>query len=245
LLGVDLSIRVSFCYHVVIVESEVVMVDGKDVYIIGDKIDNKEIMIKSFLSSGYHVKGFSNSKDFYENKSDDFQGLYIIDWQLSDQPGIEIVSSIRKKDEVSPIFMLSDYTENADKIEGLRRGADDYITKPFYTNEVVLKGQNILKKISLLKSKFSGEVVKLLPEASSFIKDDIIISLTKREFIIFNHLFYQLDKPVSRESLIMQFSEEKMTDRNIDVHIFSLRKKIKIVDIVISTVWGTGYKLNF
>ena len=216
-----------------------------DVYIIGDKIDKKEFIIDCFSKSGFSVQEFENSKDFYENKSDKFNGLYIIDWQLSDEPGIEIVSNIRKKDSLSPIFMVSDYKEDADKIEGLRRGADDYIVKPFIVDEVVLKGQNILKKLSLLQSDKTGETVKLLPEASSFIKNDKVISLTKREFIIFNHLFSLLDKAVARESLISQFSEEKMTDRNIDVHIFSLRKKIKPVGITVSTVWGTGYKLSF
>jgi DNA-binding response OmpR family regulator len=217
----------------------------KNVYIIGDKIDRKDVMIESFSKAGFSVTGFSNSKDFYDNKADDFNGLYIIDWQLSDEPGIEILSNIRKKDGVSPIFMVSDYTENADKIEGLRRGADDYITKPLFIDEVVLKGQNVLNKLAMLKSNNNGETVKLLPEASSFIKDEKVISLTKREYIIFNYLFSQLDKSVSRASLISQFSEEKMTDRNIDVHIFSLRKKVKNADIVISTVWGMGYKLNF
>jgi DNA-binding response OmpR family regulator len=221
------------------------MKEVEDVYIIGDKIDNKDVIVKSFLNLGLSVKYFSNSRDFYENMSGEFTGLYIIDWQLSDEPGIEIISNIRKRDGVSPIFMISDYAESKDKIEGLRRGADDYITKPFLVDEVVLKGQNILRKVSLLRNNITGEVIKLLPEASSFIKNDVIISLTKREYIIFNHLFSQLDKPVSRENLISQFSEEKMTDRNIDVHIFSLRKKIKSVDVVISTVWGMGYKLSF
>lgn len=221
------------------------MVDVKTVYVIGNEQKNRESMMESLSKEGYEVRGFESSQDFYQNKDDNFQGLYIIDWNLPDEPGIEIVSNIRKKDGLSPIFMLSKFTENQDILEGLTRGADDYIKKPYFLEEVVQKAKNSLRKMSLCNINDESEgKIRLLPEASSFLKDNLTVSLTKREFIIFSFLYGKLEKPVSRDQLISQFSDEKMTDRNIDVHIFSLRKKIKAANIVVETVWGLGYKLK-
>jgi DNA-binding response OmpR family regulator len=221
------------------------MVDVKTVYVIGNEQENRESIIESLSKEGYEVRGFSTSQDFYQNKDDNFKGLYIIDWNLPDEPGIEIVSNIRKKDGVSPIFMLSKFLENQDMLEGLSRGADDYIKKPYFIDEIVQKAKNSLKRLSLCNApEESNGKIRLLPEASSFLKDNFTISLTKREFIIFSYLYGKLEKPVSREELISQFSDEKMTDRNIDVHIFSLRKKIKPASVSVETVWGMGYKLK-
>ena len=86
--------------------------------------------------------------------------------------------------------------------------------------------------------------VKLIPEAHTVIKDGITVNLTSREFVIFNHLFKNQTAASTREELINQFEKDmEMTSRNIDVHIFSLRKKMNKVKIGIETVWGTGYKI--
>ncbi len=70
------------------------------------------------------------------------------------------------------------------------------------------------------------------------------MNLTSREFIIFEFLVGKTGEPVTREDLITCFANDaKMTNRNIDVHIFSLRKKLRAVDMQIETVWGKGYKL--
>jgi DNA-binding response OmpR family regulator len=221
------------------------MVDVKTVYVIGNEKQNRESIIESLSKEGYEVRGFSTSQEFYQNKDDNFKGLYIIDWNLPDEPGIEIVSNIRKKDGLSPIFMLSKFIENQDMLEGLSRGADDYIKKPYFIDEIVQKAKNSLKRLSLSSAALESDgKIRLLPEASSFLKGNFTISLTKREFIIFSYLYGKLEKPVSREELISQFSDEKMTDRNIDVHIFSLRKKIKPAAVSVETVWGMGYKLK-
>ncbi len=221
------------------------MVEVKSVYVIGNEQQNRESIVDSLSKAGYQVRGFESSQDYYKNKDDNFHGLYIIDWSLPDEPGIEIVSNIRKKDGISPIFMLSKFTENQDVLEGLTRGADDYIKKPYFLDEIIQKAKNSLKRLSLINAgEESDGKIRLLPEASSFLKNNFTISLTKREYIIFSYLYEKLEKPVSREELISQFSEEKMTDRNIDVHIFSLRKKIKPASILVETVWGMGYKLK-
>jgi hypothetical protein len=87
--------------------------------------------------------------------------------------------------------------------------------------------------------------LKLIPEANSVIKDGVAVNLTAREFVIFQHLHKNQKTPVSREQLIEQFEKEmEVTIRNIDVHVFSLRKKMEKIKIKINTVRGTGYQLD-
>jgi DNA-binding response OmpR family regulator len=214
--------------------------------IIEDEVDIVETLTTYFENEKYNVISFNSAEEFYSKGPSDFKGLYLVDWNLPGEPGINIITNIRVKDKVSPIFMVSAFSKNEDIVEGLNRGADDYITKPFSFDALMIKAKNSLNKLSLVSSDLgSNDQMRLLPEAKSFMKDGKTVSLTQREFIIFNHLYQNLGQSASRQDLINQFdNEEKMTERNIDVHVFSLRKKIKPVELVVETVWGTGYKLS-
>ena len=214
--------------------------------IIEDEVDIVETLTTYFENEKYSVISFNSAEEFYEKMPSDFKGLYLVDWNLPGEPGINIITNIRLKDKVSPIFMVSAFSKSEDIVEGLNRGADDYITKPFSFDALLIKVKNSLNKLSLVSSDLSlNDQMRLLPEAKSFMKDGKTVSLTQREFIIFNHLYQKLGQSASRQDLINQFdNEEKMTERNIDVHVFSLRKKIKPVELVVETVWGTGYKLS-
>lgn len=217
---------------------------NRSICIIEDEIDIVEALTIFLESSDYKVYSYNSAEEFYANKEDDFKGLYLIDWNLPGEQGINIVSKIRADDKFSPIFMVSAYNKKEDIIEGLKCGADDYITKPFNLNELLARIDNAQVKFSEVSNATSVEGIKLLPTACAFIKDTQTVSLTSREFIIFEKLYNETGEPVSREMLIECFKkEDKMTVRNIDVHIFSLRKKIKVVDLLIETVWGMGYKL--
>lgn len=217
----------------------------KSICIIEDEKEIVETMVAYLEGEHFEVIYFHSAEDFYLKGPEDFKGLYLVDWNLPGEPGIEIISRIRIKDKISPIFMISAFTKSEDIVEGLARGADDYITKPFSFEELVQRAKNSLKKFSIVTNQIVNDEMRLLPEAKSFIKDGRTTSLTKREYIIFNFLFSKLGQAVSRDELIGEFSsDEKMTERNIDVHVFSLRKKIKEVNLMVETVWGIGYKLS-
>lgn len=217
----------------------------KNICVIEDEIDIAEAIKTFFDISGFNVITFQNAESFYTNIPEDYKGIYLVDWNLPGEQGTEIISNIRSKDKVSPIFMVSAFSSEEQIIEGLSAGADDYITKPFSLEELKARVTNSLRKFSLIDSKVSEDQFQLLPEANSFIKDGVTVSLTSREFSLFNTLFQNNGKPVSREELINQFDkDEKITARNIDVHVFALRKKIKQANLVIETVWGKGYKIS-
>jgi two-component system phosphate regulon response regulator OmpR len=215
-----------------------------DLIIIEDEIDIAQSLSQFLASENIMVRTFPDAESFYKNIDlKQFKGLYIIDWNLPGEKGVQIITKIRAVDKFSSIFMLSAYNREDEIITGLKTGADDYITKPFSYNELLIRVQNALKKLNNLKNDFSNGI-KLLEEASALIRDGETVNLTSREFIIVKTLFNQINNPVTRDKLIAQFdSSMEMTERNIDVHVFSLRRKIKKVHMIIDTVWGLGYKL--
>jgi DNA-binding response OmpR family regulator len=212
--------------------------------IIEDEEDIVEALTIFLESSNYNISSYSSAEQFYEQRDPNYRGLYLVDWNLPGEPGVNIVSKIRTEDKFSPIFMISAYNKKEDIIQGLKHGADDYITKPFNLDELLARINNAQYKYNEVCKETNLEGIQLLPEAGAFLKDKKTINLTTREFVIFEKLHVETGKPISREMLIECFkNDDKMTVRNIDVHIFSLRKKIKEVDLFIETVWGMGYKL--
>lgn len=209
--------------------------------------DEKEILdaLKFLLEkNSFHVQGFQTAEEFFSSNLRPEHCVYLVDWNLPGIKGIDIIRTIRIKDKLSPIFMLSAYNKSEQIIEGLKAGADDYLTKPFHYDELLVRVQNAHSKVSSLQDNLMNVGLKLIPEAHSVLRDGVTVNLTSREFIIFNHLYKKQPAAVTREELIDQFANDmEMTARNVDVHIFSLRKKMSKVNITIETVWGTGYKL--
>jgi two-component system alkaline phosphatase synthesis response regulator PhoP len=215
-----------------------------NICIIEDEEDIVDALTTFLISQNYGVISFKSAEDFYENMQKDFKGLYLVDWNLPGEPGINIISSIRERDKFSPIFMVSAYTKNDKILKGLKSGADDYITKPFSLEELLARIENAQQKLNHISNEINTSDFKLLPEATAFIKEGKTVNLTQREYVIFDKLHSQFGQAVTRDELILCFkNDEKMTVRNVDVHVFSLRKKIKAVEFYIDTVWGKGYKL--
>lgn len=216
----------------------------KKICIIEDEVDIVEALEIYLEDLGYLVTSYNSAEEFFSNHPEDFKGLYLVDWNLPGEPGINIVKRIREGDKISPVFMISAYNKKDDIVRGLNAGADDYITKPFSLDELEARIANAHQKFSHHQSSDNSQGIRILPEASAFIKEGKTVNLTTREFIIFNKLYHSNGEAVTRQLLIEEFpKDDKVTVRNIDVHVYSLRKKIKEVDFVVETVWGTGYKL--
>jgi DNA-binding response OmpR family regulator len=218
----------------------------KNICVIEDEKDIGE-SIKTYMEAkGFDAYVFQSSEEFLKDGPQDFNGIYLVDWNLPGEPGIELVKKIRSNDALSPIFMVSAYNKKEDIIEGLRAGADDYITKPFSFEELEIRIQNATTKFGIVLSEgIDKSDFQLIKDAKAFIKGGVTVSLTAREYVIFENLVKNEGQPLTREDLITCFDvKDDMTARNIDVHIFSLRKKLKEVDMRIETVWGKGYKIS-
>jgi DNA-binding response OmpR family regulator len=217
----------------------------KNVVIIDDE-ENLLTGLKYLLEKNeFLVTCYSSAEEFFNSKTHHENCVYLIDWNLKGIKGVDIVTTIRLKDKITPIFMLSGYNQSENIVKGLKSGADDYITKPFNPDELMIKLNNVFEKTRLLNDNSFNKGIRLLSEAKSVMKDGNIVGLTFSEFVIFNHLYQNKNNPINREELIKQFNDNSIvTNRTIDVHIFSLRKKINKIDIKISTLRNQGYQLD-
>lgn len=217
---------------------------NKRVVIVEDEKEIIESLKYMIEKHDFEVIGHESAESLFSDFQNKFC-VYLIDWNLPGIKGVDIVRTIRTKDKISPVFMISANSSPEHILEGLKSGADDYLVKPFSYDALMIKLMNAYSKVSTLHENLINVGLKLIPEANSVIKDGVTVNLTAREFIIFQYLYNRPGVASTREELINQFDKDfDMTARNIDVHVFSLRKKMNKVSISIETVWGTGYKLS-
>ncbi|WP_280771475.1 response regulator transcription factor [Salipaludibacillus daqingensis] len=175
--------------------------------------------------------------------------LVILDLMLPKISGEEICQWIRQheKHEVS-IIMLTAKISSTQKIEGLKIGADDYVTKPFSPNELMARVEAVMRRGGQYCQKINHDGLLIKPRQGEVLLHDKKIPLTKYEFDL---LFYFMENPnvvFSREQLVEKihpFNESNILDRTIDAHIKKIREKIEDVPSKpkrIITVRGMGYQ---
>src|SRR5699024_6677897 len=210
-------------------------------------------IVKSYLvKEGYEVyqafDGEEGLKMFIEESID----LVILDLMLPKILGEDVIKEIRNRSEV-PVIMLSAKVEENDKVQGLRLGADDYITKPFSARELLERIKAILRRIEKYNIP-RADLVKTLDgrlemdlEYNRIFKDGAEIYLTKNEFSILKTLFSNPNKIYTRDEIIEQTFgyDYDSYDRDIDTHIKNIRQKIDDnpkKPQYIKTIYCMGYK---
>ncbi len=176
--------------------------------------------------------------------------LIILDVSLPGLSGLDICRKLKSDDELKdiPIILISDKTDEIDIILGLELGSDDYVTKPFSPKVLFSRVKAILrrKESSLVKAPKLIEFGPFILEADHYIvrRGDSVIALTLSEFGILKRLLLNKGKVLTRNHLLddIQNSDAFVVDRNIDVHIASLRKKLGKDFDSIKTVRGVGYR---
>ncbi len=178
--------------------------------------------------------------------------IIILDWMLPKVSGIEVCRRIRSKPETRniPIIMLTARSEEADRIRGLETGADDYLTKPFSTAELIARLKAILRRI---RPGLADDIVEHGDIAMDRVSHKVMrggkeIHLGPTEFRLLDHLMQHPGRVFSREQLLNAVwgSDVFVEVRTVDVHIGRLRKalnKFKQGD-AIRTVRSAGYALD-
>ena len=178
--------------------------------------------------------------------------VVILDWMLPKISGIEICRRIRSKPETRniPIIMLTARSEEADRIRGLETGADDYLTKPFSTNELIARVRAVLRRIrpGLADDTVICGDIKVDRVSHRVTRGEKEIHLGPTEFRLLDHLIQHPGRVFSREQLLNAVwgSDVFVEVRTVDVHIGRLRKalnKHKQGD-PIRTVRSAGYALD-
>ncbi|MDF2549450.1 MAG: phoB [Chlamydiales bacterium] len=177
--------------------------------------------------------------------------LVILDIMLPGQNGLDVCRKIKNHPELKdiPVIVISAKSEELDVILGLELGADDYVTKPFSTKVLFSRIKAVLRrgKETEKESKIvSFGVFQMEADKYLLKKKDKSISLTLSEFGILKRLVFNRGKVLTRNQLLddLQNDDAYVVDRNIDVHIASLRKKLGPNFAYIETVRGVGYRFK-
>jgi DNA-binding response OmpR family regulator len=214
--------------------------------------ENLGFVTKDFLEiSGFNVTLAPDGKlglDIFNQKKFD---IIILDIMMPNLDGFSVAESIRKKDKAIPIIFLTARSLKEDRIKGFRIGADDYITKPFSTEELKLRIEAILRRTS--NNGLSPEIFEF--GAYIFNYPEHILSspklgkqhLTKREAEVLRMLCEYKNKTLRRDIALKAIwgDDDYFMGRSMDVYITKLRKLLKTEDGVnISNIHNTGFKLE-
>jgi len=206
----------------------------------------------SLEKEGFAVEVAFDGEEALESISREKPDLIILDLMLPKIDGFEVCRNIRRGSEV-PIIMLTARDDDIDKILGLELGADDYITKPFNTRELLARIKAILRR-TVQHAAGGKKTIKVGSLHIDMIKHRVTVkgrevALTSREYALLSFLASNPGRVYSREQLLEEiWGQDYSGDaRTVDVHIRHLREKIEENPAepgLILTVWGSGYKFR-
>ena len=222
------------------------------IYLVEDDESIRELLVYTLNGQGLVAEGFAYPSDFWHAMEKKIPDLVLLDIMLPEEDGLEILQKLRKKKETKniPIAMLTAKGSEYDVVKGLDGGADDYIPKPFRIMELVSRVKALLRRGGQEQPQDDEEYV--LGELYVSKKRHLVkvkgeeVTLTMKEFEL---LLLFLSNPgivFSRAQLLdkiwgYQFDGES---RTVDVHIRTLRQKLKDAGHYIETVRGIGYKVG-
>jgi len=208
---------------------------------------NLQNLVKTYLEKeSYQVTCFEKGQDVID--SDTFFDLYILDIMLKDDvSGYDIIKHIRTINSEVPVIFTSARDQDLDKIIGLELGSDDYITKPYSLKELVLRVNNIIKRVY---KDNKNEIINYESYVIDKVKrvvteNDIEIKLTTLEFNLLLFLVTNKNNVFSRDDILNSVWGDNYfgSDRAVDDLIRRLRKKMPKLNV--NTVYGFGYRLTW
>ena len=222
-----------------------------NILVVDDEIEIADLIELYLTTNGYHVYKAYNGKDALKILEKRQISLAILDVMMPDIDGFTLCETIRKQYNF-PIIMVTAKVQKMDKITGLTKGADDYITKPFEPLELVARVKAQLRRFTSYNNpKEEMIVIKDLiinPQNHTVTIKDQTINLTPTEFSILLILAKHKGTVVKTEKLFEEVWHEPYipaSNNTIMVHIRHLREKLnKKNDYYIKTIWGVGYEIE-
>jgi len=218
----------------------------RNILVLEDNKDINLLLTRMLKNAGYEVFSAHNAFDalkIFKNRKVD---CILTDLMLPIMSGEEFIQEVRKSSKVH-IIIISAKTTTPDKLEGLRKGADDYLFKPFLEDEVLIKLKNFFdKKDYQEKTKtFNNREIVFVEGKNEIIVQKEKITLTTVEYQIIKLLIQESNKVITRDQFMdtLYSYGDEVFDRVIDVHIRNIRKKLKNINEkeLIKTVYGLGY----
>ena len=214
----------------------------KVINVVEDEKDLNELVKRYLEKEGYIVNSYLTFDDAYSNL-DNYCDLWILDIMLDDKSGFDLIEEIKARNKNMPVVFMSARDKEFDRIIGLEKGSDDYITKPFSPKELVLRVNNIIKRVYKDNDKISINGYEIDENQRTVTCGDQSIELTTKEFDLLMLFVKNRGQAFLREQILERVWEENFygSDRVVDDTMRRLRKKMPNINIV--TMYGFGYRL--
>jgi DNA-binding response OmpR family regulator len=219
------------------------------ILVVDDDHTVREVAVSYLRAGGHDVADVDTGEAALSAMRDDPADLVVLDLMLPGVDGLEVCRRLREQRDV-PVIMLTALGSEADRVVGLERGADDYVTKPFSPRELVLRVDSVLRR--------AGE--RTSPRGGTLVDGDIVVdqaqhiatlagaplALTVREFDLLRFLLANPGVAYSREELLQEVWGWSFGDHStVTVHVRRLREKVEADPtrpVRLVTVWGVGYR---
>ena len=213
--------------------------------IVEDEKDINNLVAQYLRKEGYEVHSYYTYEEASAHVVDDDVHLWILDIMLDDKSGFDLIEEIRLQGPETPVIFMSARDKEFDRIIGLEKGCDDYITKPFSPKELVLRVNNIIKRAYRDdNNRISIDGYELDEEQRKIYADNVEIELTTKEFDLLMMFIKNKGTAFSRDKILENVWDENYfgSDRVVDDTLRRLRKKLPNLNI--HTIYGYGYRLG-
>lgn len=215
----------------------------KVINVVEDEKDLNELVKRYLEKEGYVINSYLTFDEAYSHL-DDHCDLWVLDIMLDDKSGFDLIEEIKSRNQDTPVVFMSARDKEFDRIIGLEKGSDDYITKPFSPKELVLRVNNIMRRVYKDDEKIMIDGYEIDENQRIVYKDGAPIDLTTKEFDLLMLFVKNKGTAFLREQILTKVWDENFygSDRVVDDTLRRLRKKMPKINI--QTIYGFGYRLG-
>ncbi len=222
------------------------------ILLVEDEAPIREMLGYTLMKEGYTLREAGDVEQARPILADDRPDLVLLDWMLPGMSGAEYARRIRSNPDTSdiPIIMLTARGEEADKVRGLDTGADDYITKPFSTGELLARIRAVMRRAKTRDSEgiVSVKGLTLDPDTVRVTVEGQTVGISPTEFRLLHFFITHPERVYTRDQLLDQVWGRNVyvEERTVDVHIRRLRKILEPYNYnrFIQTVRSVGYRFS-
>jgi DNA-binding response OmpR family regulator len=219
------------------------------VMVVDDDLTVREVVVTYLRAAGYDVGEAADGESALTGLRAERADLVVLDLMLPGIDGLEVCRRIRATGNDVPVIMLTALGSETDRVVGLERGADDYVTKPFSPRELVLRVESVLRRVGergVAQGSVSDGDLMVDSTEHSVTLAGRRLALTAREFDLLRFFLSNPGQAFSRDELLQKVWGWSFGDQStVTVHVRRLREKIETDPthpIRLATVWGVGYR---
>ena len=207
-------------------------------------------MVTNWLvNAGHEVKHFDTGEQFVDSLNDDRVDLMILDWELPDITGVEVLQQAREQIHWHvPILFVTQRDAEADIVRALGLGADDYMVKNISEGEFLARVSALGRRLATEELEFSAGPYIFFPATQRVTVNKEDVKLTAKDFDLAHYLFKNVGRLLSREQLLHDvWNVTGVNTRTVDVHMSRVRKQLRISPesgFRIKTIYQYGYRLE-